>query len=200
MRNPLKLAFSEFWQGFDPHSNLLTNLIRREFNVEVVTENADLLIYSCYGFEFLKYNCPKIFYTAENVRPNFRECDYALSYDYDDYNGKNLRLPLYLFSYLKYLEKGKELDLYLKQKTKFCNLLVSNPNCKKRNKFFELLNEQRQVDSGGKYKNNLGKPIENKMDFIADYRFSIAFENNSFPGYTTEKIVHPMLVGSIPIY
>ena len=29
---------------------------------------------------------------------------------------------------------------------------------------------------------------------------TIAFENSSFPGYTTEKIFEPMLEGSIPIY
>ena len=28
----------------------------------------------------------------------------------------------------------------------------------------------------------------------------MAFENSSFPGYTTEKIIEPMLEGSIPIY
>jgi hypothetical protein len=35
---------------------------------------------------------------------------------------------------------------------------------------------------------------------LRDYKFTIAFENESYPGYATEKIVEPMLVDSIPIY
>ena len=38
------------------------------------------------------------------------------------------------------------------------------------------------------------------MEFLKKYKFTIAFENESFPGYTTEKIFEPMLVNSIPIY
>ena len=37
-------------------------------------------------------------------------------------------------------------------------------------------------------------------DFLKNYKFTIAAENSSFPGYTTEKIIHPLSVGSIPIY
>lgn len=42
-----------------------------------------------------------------------------------------------------------------------------------------------------------------RKDVIAyqkQYKFTIAFENSSYPGYTTEKIYHPMLANSIPIY
>ena len=42
--------------------------------------------------------------------------------------------------------------------------------------------------------------VSNKMDFIKDYKFVISFENSSNPGYTTEKLIEPMLVNSIPIY
>jgi alpha(1,3/1,4) fucosyltransferase len=38
------------------------------------------------------------------------------------------------------------------------------------------------------------------INYQKDFKFSIAFENSSFPGYTTEKIYHPMLANSIPIY
>ena len=32
--------------------------------------------------------------------------------------------------------------------------------------FFHKLNEYKKVDSGGKYLNNIGKPVVDKMDFI----------------------------------
>jgi hypothetical protein len=39
-----------------------------------------------------------------------------------------------------------------------------------------------------------------KVEFIKDYKFTIAFENTEYPGYTTEKLVQPMLAYSLPIY
>ena len=54
--------------------------------------------------------------------------------------------------------------------------------------------------------NNMGQRIPGrgdqkpKVDFISDYRFTIAAENSSYPGYTTEKLLHPLSIGSIPIY
>ena len=48
--------------------------------------------------------------------------------------------------------------------------------------------------------NTLGYRVGDKQAFLRDYKFTIAFENESHPGYTTEKIVEPMLSDSIPIY
>jgi hypothetical protein len=48
--------------------------------------------------------------------------------------------------------------------------------------------------------NNLGYLVDDKLKFQNNYKFSIAFENSEYPGYTTEKIVHPKIVNSIPIY
>ena len=36
------------------------------FNIIVDANQPDFLIYSCFGFKFLTYNCLKIFYTGEN--------------------------------------------------------------------------------------------------------------------------------------
>ncbi len=41
---------------------------------------------------------------------------------------------------------------------------------------------------------------ESKPPFIRQYKFTIAFENESCPGYTTEKIIHALAAGSVPIY
>lgn len=41
---------------------------------------------------------------------------------------------------------------------------------------------------------------QGKIDFIKNYKFTIAFENCLMEGYTTEKLIHPFLAGSIPIY
>ncbi|MCO5287774.1 MAG: glycosyltransferase family 10 [Chitinophagaceae bacterium] len=94
----------------------------------------------------------------------------------------------------------KDINAIAKQKTKFACMVVSNGACKERNQFFEMLNRYKKVDSGGKYLNNVGGPVKDKVEFIKEYKFVLAFENSSYPGYTTEKIVEPMLVNSLPIY
>ncbi len=42
--------------------------------------------------------------------------------------------------------------------------------------------------------------VDDKLKIMSQYKFSLAFENNPFPGYITEKLFHPMMAGSIPIY
>ena len=42
--------------------------------------------------------------------------------------------------------------------------------------------------------------VEDKLKIMSQYKFNLAFENNVFPGYITEKLFHPMMSGSIPIY
>src|SRR6185295_15504254 len=39
-----------------------------------------------------------------------------------------------------------------------------------------------------------------KTEFLKAYKFNIAFENASVPGYTTEKLVEPMAARCLPIY
>src|SRR6185312_1919390 len=75
-----------------------------------------------------------------------------------------------------------------------------NPNARERIDFFHKLSEYKKVDSAGRYLNNVGHSVENKKEFIKDYKFVISFENSCYPGYTTEKLIEPMLVNSIPIY
>jgi len=53
---------------------------------------------------------------------------------------------------------------------------------------------------GGLYKNNIGKRIKNKIEFLSSYKFSISMENSEGDGYVSEKIIHSFLAGTIPIY
>lgn len=58
------------------------------------------------------------------------------------------------------------------------------------------------MDSGGRALNNLGYtvPQGGKQEFLKPYKFTIAFENESCPGYTTEKIFEAMQARCVPIY
>ena len=199
----VKISFSDFWVGFKPHYNWFYLFLQKHFEIEL-SEKPDFLIFSAYGNNHLSYNCIKIFYTGENVRPDFNFCDYALTFDFLNHP-RHLRLPLYAAIYgmepEKLLEnKLKDIEQFLDIKKEFCAMVVSQPNAEKRIDFYHKLSKYKKVHSGGKLLNNIGGPVKNKIQFISDFKFTFAFENSSFPGYVTEKIYEPMFVNSIPIY
>ena len=199
----VKVNFSDFWHTPTPDHNPLYRLLSKRFELEISAQ-PDYLLYSAFGAAYRNYDCVRIFCTAENLRPNFRECDYAFGFDYP-ITQRNYRLPNYAWKdgWRAQLERPKDIDAVMSSKTKFCNFIYSNPKCKERNAFFEQLAAYKPVESAGRFRNNTGVHLatqQDKLDFIAPFKFSIAFENGSYPGYTTEKIHQAMRAHTIPIY
>jgi hypothetical protein len=157
------------------------------------------------------YNSRKIFYTHEPIHPNFKECDYAFtSYYLDD--PRHTRLPFYavLYDSPALFVKGANFPAprqILAQKTKFCSYVVSN-NSPRRNRnrieILQKLSKYKRVESAGRFRNNIGGPLpggyEGKIRFMRDCKFNIAFENNYFPGWTTEKLPQAMLARTLPVF
>jgi hypothetical protein len=163
-------------------------------------------------------NFVKIFYTIENVVPDMEKCDWAFSFCYDEEfkHPRHLRLPFYFYEGFgkSLVKKNLDFEKIKREKTGFCNFIYSN-DVYFRNLFFKKLSMHKRVDAPGKCMNNM-PPIGNysdpmksrmksncfdeKIDFLKKYKFTIAFENSAYPGYTTEKIAQPMSVDSIPIY
>ena len=198
----IKINFSDFWPGFDKTNNYFFNLLKEEFDVEI-SNSPDYLFFSIFGNQHQNFNCVKIFYTGENIAPPLGYCQYSFSFDYLD-DKRNYRLPHYLLYDGYYdLERPKIIEESL-AKRKFCNFVASNGNCEERNIFVKNLSKYKKVDCGGRWMNNIGHSVSDKRKFQSEYKFSIAFENNAyrpqFPGYTTEKIMEPMTVNSMPIY
>ena len=202
MKKKIKIDFSDWWGGFDKTNNYFYNLLKEEFDVEI-SNNTDYLFFSLFGQNHRRYNCKKIFYTGENIAPPLDYCDYSFSFDYLE-DSRNYRLPHYLL-YDGYYELALEnkIDESL-VKRKFCNFVVSNGDCHQRNNFFTKLSKYKKIDSGGRFANNIGYAVTDKRKFQSEYKFSIAFENNAYrpqhSGYSTEKIMEPMTVNSIPLY
>ena len=167
------------------------------------TDNPDWIVYSVFGQEHLKYNnCVKIFWTGENQAPDFNLCDYALAFEHIELGDRYLRLPLWLL-YRNDIErlKVKHIHTQLKDKDSFCSFVYSNSNAApEREQLFDLLSAYRTVSSGGRYRNNVGEPVADKLAFQQHHKFDIAFENTSHDGYTTEKLVQAFAAGTIPIY
>jgi hypothetical protein len=214
----LLLEFVGFHSSFNPVWNHITLALRNDFPVAIAEsskgEVPDYLFFSCHGVLHTdpRYDkCVKIYTNEENIRPPWHECDYAMTSDrLAEADCRHLRLPIYA-TYLKHSKdntgktivkpSGRDLKLALARKTRFCNFVYSNAGAKERIAFFEMLSKYKRVDSGGAVLNNMnGSRVGDKVTFLEEYKFTIAFENSRYPGYISEKIVEPMLSNSIPIY
>lgn len=198
----IKIGFTDFWGNFNPEDNFITQVLRSKYRC-VLSENPDYLFFSTFGCSHLKYDCVKIMFIGENLTPDFNLCDYALGFDWLEFGDRYMRLPLYLVrdNFKDFIPNSTITDEVALNR-KFCSIVVSNTKNANpmRERFFRLLSEYKQVDSGGRLWNNIGGSIADKDHFISQYKFNIAFENSRSYGYTTEKIIDAMIADTLPIY
>ena len=195
-------------------------------NFEWSPKNPDYLIaseriYTNYDInkEFKKlYNSTPIviLYAKEAISPDFNLFDYAVGFDGNLMNGDRFtQLPPPFISFKRFLpqqfndiESDEQAFALLQQKRKFCNFLYSNGNAHPiRDKMFFALSRYKRVDSLGKHLNNVGIKGTGFQGHLSDcinlknpYKFSIACENASFLGYTSEKIFTSLAAHTVPIY
>ncbi len=198
----IKIAFSDFWDIFDPDDNFITDALRKNFEVEI-SNDPDFVFCSIFGRRYLKYDCARIFYTGENIDPDFNLVDYAMGFPDITYYDRYLRLPHYVL-YPRACELAKKKPSMTDEEylgRKFCNYVISNAvSGPERLVMIDKLSSYKELASGGRYHNNVGGPVADKIDFSRGYKFSIAFENSSSRGYTTEKIMESFASETVPIY
>jgi hypothetical protein len=175
------------------------------------SDEPDFIIFGPYGNDIPpKGDYTRIGYFCENIKPDLSICEWAFGVPRDEYvNHPN---------YKRIQWHGVDPKLLIKQpasdpeqvwlsKTKFCNFLYSH-KVPYREAFFTQLSKYKKVDAPGRSMNNMpgidtfyqGDKWEIKRQFLSPYKFTIAFENDIFPGYQTEKLYDAMMAGSIPIY
>ena len=65
----MKIKFVDFWPTFDPINDPIFSIFIKKYGFVCDDKNPDLLVFSVFGNEFLKYqNCIKLFYAAENIK------------------------------------------------------------------------------------------------------------------------------------
>ena len=205
MKRRIRVKFVDFFGGFKATQNDFLDVLRERYDIEL-SDQPDYLFYSGFGYEHLKYDCIRIFFTGECYTPNFNECDYAIAFDRLSFGDRYLRLPLYnIFQYKPEYEKLKNRQVFtendLKVKKGFCSFVVSNCFADDvRAVFYDKLSQYKTVASGGRFRNNIGGAVADKKKFQSEYKFAIAFENTSYDGYCTEKLMEAFAAGAVPIY
>ncbi|MFH1706669.1 MAG: glycosyltransferase family 10 [Planctomycetota bacterium] len=180
--------------------------IADRYDIVLTTDrNADYVFHSSRGYEVLQYSGVRIFITGENVSPDFNVCDYALGFDKMSFGDRYCWLPiikLYPDAYAQLLVPRKPAHEALAGKEGFCAYVMSNlrDSARERTQVFDLLSAYKTVHSGGRWRNNVGGPVADKVAFQSKYKFVIAFENCSTPGYLTEKFAQAAAADAVPIY
>jgi hypothetical protein len=185
------------------HESWLKNKLDNEFRLNLNHPNPDYLIYNVFNDEFKnpKYqNAIKIAIYTENKIPDINKADYIIGHYHINYLDRYFKYSIFLWTNFDNINNKRKEVLMSLNRTKFCAAVISNCESKFRLNFIEKLNKYKKVDFGGKCNNNINKIINNKIDFLSQYKFSIAMENSEGDGYLSEKITDAFNAGTIPIY
>lgn len=222
----VKIKFADVPEEFNTGDNFIVRALRRNFDV-VFSDTPDYLFYSVFGMSFLRYDCVRIFFSGEPVTPNFNDCDYAIDYNYINFGVRHLRAAGIIGNVGVGVKPNIQDRSFVNDEMadrKFCNFVYSNEDkglgAKLRKELCLKLSAYKKVDCPGKVLNNMesaaGRRYEltgslsqkvldeswagSKLKFLSDYKFTIAFENTAMSGYATEKLFHPLIAGSVPVY
>ena len=201
----VRVHFTDYY-GTRPENTWAYRLLQRHYDVVLDARNPEYIIDGGLGMDHLDYpDAVKIVIIGESYVPDFNQFDYAVGFDDLTFGDRYLRLPLFAF-YSQFRElcslpSPSSADLAPLARREFCSFVVSNDDGDPtRLEFFKRLSKYKPVASGGKLFNNVGGRVPDKNAFISRYKFNIAFENSTVPGYTTEKVMEPLAVRSVPIY
>jgi len=215
-----KIFVANFWEGAF-QDDFFDYFLRSCFGSIEYSDNpytADICVTSVFGNV---QTDPKktLAFIGENVRPSFINYNHSLSFDFDTYGGRNVRLPLW-YSRLAWpgfkqkprhdnhhnhgyeqlipiypLTKTRRLDMSIKDK--FCALIANNPEGLRIN-LFNSISKYKQVDG---YGNMFSNPLrKSKFAILPEYKFCLCPENSIYDGYITEKLLDAYAGGTVPIY
>jgi alpha(1,3/1,4) fucosyltransferase len=204
----ISINIARFWAGatFDSVAKFLLPDLKEFYEFEV-SDTPKILLYGPYSGALPGGRYIKVFVGCENVRPILGDCDWAFGVQHED--------TIKSCKYMRFVGWGDQSHLIhrpnedwvsvLKSKERFCAFLYSN-RVFYREAFFKALSRYKPVDAPGRSMNNVAAidsgpgNWNSKIEFLKKYKFVIAFENSSFPGYNTEKLSDAIQAHSIPIY
>jgi alpha(1,3/1,4) fucosyltransferase len=213
----------------DIQDNWFTHFFNANFGGCTVVnpnDNPDVLICSCFGnigrVTQVTAKC-KLFFYGENLNRYhpyntdkllYDTFDLIVGFKRTDAAKKQIRLPLWViyYNYYKYDEGDNILTRVTAKYNKnikvnkdmLGSLVCNHDRGGQRVIMLNELEKYGSVITAGKFKNNMhkniGRGVEDKINFISTSVFNICPENSAFEGYCTEKIFHALEGGSIPLY
>lgn len=235
-----KVRYENFWIGFEQNNNFLTRLFRHgEKEQDLMDINltcrsvfprkealwlkiyikAKHYIKLKFGLNLQKPGASQfglknsqdriLWYTGENVRPPV-DVSMSLSFDFEDYSGKNLYYPLiydtFIQSILGDVDEifGARIDIgplvngrILQEgfRKDFCTFI--NNATPMREYAVNAIKEEFNLDLFGSISGNY---LKRKVDISSKYKYILCFENDSYPGYVTEKLLHAYALDAVPVY
>lgn len=180
--------------------------LANQFDFVETRESPDFIFVHAADRHILAYEGVRILLTGENLIPDFNIIDYGVGFSEISFGDRYIRWPVYCWlSSLDEFESNRRKALQESPplgRLQHCACVVSNVS-NRQGPFAELVDalEQYQgVTQGGQWRNNIGGRVKDKEALLRKHKFSIAFENAAYPGYTTEKITDALMAGTIPIY
>jgi len=149
-----------------------------------------------------------LFVTGENVEPDLERTDFAIGFSRIVDDPRFLRVPIWAKRLARHgidprsFVGRREPDMAWKRRPHFANYIYSH-HVAHRDALFEMLSTIDAVRAPAACRSNvqpIGASLNDKLDFQRSTRFTIACENEFWPGYTTEKLLEAHVAGTIPIY
>ena len=159
----------------------------------------------------------QVWITGENIRVPIFDYDLSISFDTDPYGGKNLYWP-YIFENLDWglkesigstpimNSRGVPLlpprilastrDHQAADRQGFVCAFVGNPEPVR----LRAIEELRRYGVVDVYGSSFNRSVVNKSHTARNYKFMLAFENDVYPGYVTEKPLEAYVSGCIPLW
>lgn len=185
-------------------NNFFPQEIRDKYDFILNKKNPDFVFCSCFFKtlgEFTKYNnSVKIFFSGENVSPDFIFFDYWVGFDEISFSDRYFQLP-FCFWESEYIE-DKNVEIK-DRKEYFCDFIYSHDdNNHRREMLFRKISKYKQVSSFGSFLNNTGIYVKknNKSEIQSKCKFSLIIESCDTDGFLTEKLIHAIKAGTIPIF
>lgn len=157
----------------------------------------------------------KIYLAGECIAPDLNLFDYAIVFDRELSDMDRIyRFPPSVLHKRSIIKPVNEITLnqakkLINSKLKFCCFIYSNGNAHPmRDYLFYEISKYKQIDSLGKHLHNTPIPPsrghknwrELSIEMKSKYKFSIAVENASYEGYTSEKLLSSFQAHTVPIY
>ncbi|OUQ43263.1 hypothetical protein B5E65_05690 [Gemmiger sp. An120] len=210
----IRLKLLGFWPGFDFENSVFGQILSKHYEIEMSEDPEYLLCsFATAPFEYTRYDCVRIGISWDTFAPNFNQFDYFMCHDRIRFGDRYFWLPCF-WDYPQYLfmaqEKHKTVPTdILARKEIFCDLIYRHgkDDYGHRKKAFDVLNAYKPVAAAGTFLNNMpdGKVVTHaigggKLELQQKSKFSLAIESISYPGYISEKVIHPLAAWSVPIY